>query len=72
MRNWRRAEAIKWYRKAAERGYEPAQTSLGACYVYGLCGITKNYEEARKWFYRAIENGDETAKYYLKHLPYNQ
>jgi TPR repeat protein len=29
------AEAVKWYRKAADQGYEPAQELLGVAYANG-------------------------------------
>ena len=29
------AEAVKWYRKAAEQGDKDAQHNLGVCYEYG-------------------------------------
>ena len=28
-------EAVKWYRKAAEQNYAPAQGALGVCYNHG-------------------------------------
>jgi TPR repeat protein len=35
------AEAVKWWRKAAEQNYAPAQCSLGLCYAYGQ-GVAKD------------------------------
>ena len=58
------AEAVKWYRKAAEQGYADAQCDLGYCYHCGL-GVSTNYDEAVKWFLKAAGQGDSTAQYNL-------
>lgn len=47
-------EAVKWYRKAADRGHPKAQFSLGACYAEGT-GVFKNDAEAAKWYRKAAE-----------------
>ena len=49
-----RAEALKWYRKAAEQGYAAAQCELG-----DLCddGV-----EALKWYRKAAEQGYATGQ----------
>ena len=39
------AQAMTWYRKAAEQGHAGAQTNLGVCYELG-----HNYVEAVKWY----------------------
>jgi len=49
-------EAVKWFRKAAERGYAPAQYQLGLCYEYGE-GVVKDPVEAVKWYRKAAEQG---------------
>jgi TPR repeat protein len=43
------AEAVKWYRLAAEQGYAIAQSNLGAMYSKGQGG-PHNYVAAYKWF----------------------
>jgi TPR repeat protein len=43
------AEALKWYRLAAEHGYANAQHSLGHMYYTGT-GLPKSDVEAFKWF----------------------
>ena len=63
------AEAVKWYRKAAEQGYARAQYNLGVCYGNGK-GVPKNRAEAVKWFRKAAEQGHERAKENLKELGY--
>ena len=55
------AEAVKWYRKAAEQGHAEAQNNLGECYYYGN-GVEKNYKEAAKWYRKAAEQGDAYAQ----------
>lgn len=55
------AEAAKWFRKAAERGYDDAQYALGSLYCEGE-GIEKNMIEAAKWLRKAVEQGHQAAK----------
>src|SRR6476660_6605923 len=43
------AEAVKWYRKAAEQKYAGAQNSLGVCYARGE-GVPRDLVEAVKWY----------------------
>jgi len=54
------AEAAKWWRKAAEKGYAPAQCELGLAYYYGL-GVNLDYAEAVKWYRKAVEQGNAAA-----------
>ncbi|MBR0075085.1 MAG: sel1 repeat family protein, partial [Synergistaceae bacterium] len=49
-------EAVKWYHKAAERGYALAQYNLGEMYVYGK-GVEQNITQAKKWFTLAAKQG---------------
>ena len=58
------AEAIEWYKKAAEQGHAGAQCNLGLCYFSGE-GVEKNLTEAIKWFKKAAEQGYAEAQYYL-------
>ena len=54
------AEAVKWYRKAADQGYAYAQNNLGLMYRDGR-GVPQDYVQAHKWLnlaaarYRASE-----------------
>lgn len=57
-------EAIKWWKKAAEQNYAPAQLYLANSYQYGD-GVKKNPAEAVKWYRKAAEQGDATAQYQL-------
>ena len=36
-----KAEAVKWFSKAAEQGHAVAQYNLGECYLNG-CGVAKD------------------------------
>ncbi len=40
---------MRWYRKAAEQGYAPAQYGLGAMYGNGY-GVPQDYVQAHMWF----------------------
>ena len=55
------SEAIKWYQKAAERGYAIAQNELGYCYVCGY-GVSQDYDEAVKWYRKAADQGHAGAQ----------
>jgi len=57
-------EAVKWYRKAAARGYAPAQRGLGDLYYRGK-GVPQHYREALKWFRLAAEQEDALAQLLL-------
>lgn len=50
------AEAVKWFRKAAEKGNAEAQYGLGICYEYGQ-GVEKDLAESVKWYRKAAEQG---------------
>ena len=52
-----RAEAVRWYRLAAEAGDPDAQSSLGLCLLRGL-GCERNQEAAFSWYLRAAEQGN--------------
>ncbi len=58
------AEAVKWYRKAAEKGYPRAQLILGLSYDQGN-GVEKDVVEAVKWYRKAAEKGSAEAQFML-------
>ena len=58
------SKAALYYRMAAELGYAPAQSRLGAMYSNGT-GVTRNYTEAVRWLELAVAQGDIIAKYNL-------
>ena len=49
--------AVRWYRKAAERGHAAAQRELGSMYSEGV-GVAKDDSEAVRWFRKAAGQGD--------------
>jgi TPR repeat protein len=58
------AQAVYWYRKAAEQGYVTAQAFLGAAYDLGK-GVTQDYAQAAAWYRKAAEQGDTLAQWGL-------
>lgn len=54
------AQAIKYYRLAAEQGDADAQFNLGCCYEGGN-GVEKDLAEAAKYYYMAAEQGYASA-----------
>ena len=55
------AEAVRWYRKAAEQGHAYAQSNLGVMYAEGH-GVPQDYAEAVRWYRKAAEQGDADAQ----------
>lgn len=49
------AEAVKWYRKAAEAGNPTGMCALGKLYEAGSFGLKRDPVEAIKWYRGAIE-----------------
>jgi clan AA aspartic protease (TIGR02281 family) len=54
-------QAAVWYRKAAEQGYDLAQSGLGLMYSTGD-GVPQNYAEAMKWTLMAAKQGNPAAQ----------
>ncbi|MSP50530.1 MAG: sel1 repeat family protein, partial [Alphaproteobacteria bacterium] len=54
------AEAVMWYRKAADQGEADAQTNLGINYANGQ-GVPQDYVQAHKWFNLAAAKGNINA-----------
>lgn len=65
------AEAVKWYRLAAEKGDAEAQLRLGECYRDGL-GMAQDTEWAKIWFKSAAQQGVEAARLALESLESNE
>ena len=55
------AEAVKWFRKAADQGNVAAQINLGVSYAKGD-GIPQDYAEAAKWYRKAADQGNAAAQ----------
>ena len=58
------AEAVKWYRLAADKGHVKAQYNLGVMHGTGI-GVPRNHAEAVKWYRLAADQGDAKAQYNL-------
>jgi V8-like Glu-specific endopeptidase len=58
------AEAITWYRKAADQGLQVAQHFLGIAYANGE-GVRPDNAEAARWFARAAAQGFSQSQYML-------
>ena len=56
------AEAVRWYRRAAEQGYAEAQNSLGEIYFNDGEGVPENLVQAYFWFNLAAAQNNEDAK----------
>jgi hypothetical protein len=54
------AEAVNWWRKAAEQGLANAQHNIGISYAQGQ-GVPQNYVNAYMWFNLAAAQGDQGA-----------
>ena len=54
------AEAVKWFRMAAQQGQAGAQFNLGVMYAYGR-GVPEDYVRAYAWYNLAAEQGYERA-----------
>jgi TPR repeat protein len=50
------AEAVKWYRKAADEDFAVAQGNLGTMYALGH-GVPQDYAEAATWYRKAADEG---------------
>ena len=61
------AEAIKWYRRAADQGLADAMTNLGYMYDEGRT-VEQDFVQSYKWFLLATERGREGADGHLKLL----
>ena len=62
------AEAVRWYREAAEQGHASAQCSLAGMYEQGE-GVPQSFAEAERWYRRAAAQGDAEAAEALDALP---
>jgi len=58
------AEAARWYEKAAELGFAPAQYRVGNMFEKGI-GVTQDLSVARKWYEQAADAGNATAMHNL-------
>lgn len=58
------AQAISWYRTAADKGDGHAQNNLGNLYRTGR-GVTRDFDKAALWFHQAASKGNKFGMFYL-------
>jgi TPR repeat protein len=58
------AQAVEWYRKAAEQNHFLAQCNLGMMYAHGQ-GVTRDPVQSRMWLGKAAQQGDAGAQFHL-------
>ncbi|MCA3585753.1 MAG: sel1 repeat family protein, partial [Methylocystis sp.] len=61
------AQAVQWFRRAAEQGNADGQANLGIMLESGR-GIVHNLEEAVIWYQRAARQGNAGAQASLRRL----
>lgn len=53
-------EAVRWYTKAADAGYDVSMYNLAECYFNGT-GVQKSLESSLEWYRKAADAGNEEA-----------
>jgi TPR repeat protein len=61
------AQALKYFRHAANQGDSQAILQIGLMYDFGK-GVTQNYPEALRWYVRAADKGEPRAMYLVGHM----
>jgi TPR repeat protein len=62
------ADAVSWFRQAAEQGYPAAQFELGWFYdneYLGVPGVGQDYGEAAKWYRKSADQDYAPAQFHL-------
>jgi TPR repeat protein len=54
------AQALRWFRRAADADNTSGMVFLGAMYLFGE-GVPVNNEEAARWFQKATNKGNASA-----------
>ena len=62
---------LEWLKKSANSGKHEAQEDLAVRYFNGN-GVDKNLDEAKRWFKKASDQGNQSAKNYLNIIESNQ
>ena len=58
------AEAMRWYREAADQGSAVAQINIGSLYQNGW-GVARDYVEAMGWYRKAADRGNALAQNHI-------
>jgi len=61
------AEAVRWYRMAADQGDAAGQFALGVVYEMGM-GVPQDYTEAAKWYRKSADQGNAEGQKHLDAL----
>ncbi|MGC2125723.1 MAG: serine/threonine-protein kinase, partial [Xanthobacteraceae bacterium] len=61
------AEAVVWYRKAADHGLAKGQKNLGDMYFFGR-GVDKDYQKAIDWYTKAADQQFADAQFLLGYM----
>jgi clan AA aspartic protease (TIGR02281 family) len=64
------AEAMRWFRKAAEQGDAQAQNEMGSMYMEGH-GVPQDHAQAMRWFRKAAKQGLAEARDNIGYLYYH-
>ena len=62
------AQAVRWFRKAADAGHAGRMTWLGVMYEKGRGGLPKDDAQAVSWYRKAAQMGYSYAQEALKRL----
>jgi TPR repeat protein len=55
------AQAVNWFRKAADAGWARGMSHLGYMYEQGRGGLPKDLDQAANWYRKAAQLGDTYA-----------
>ncbi len=61
------AQAVAWYRRAADQGEARAQANLGHAYARGR-GVAQDHAQAAAWYRRAADQGHASSQIELADL----
>jgi hypothetical protein len=61
-------KGLNLLQQAAESGYVPAMLLLAETYEQGQAGLERDFVQAKKWYFRAAEQGSEPARLKLENL----
>jgi TPR repeat protein len=61
------AEAMRWFRGAAEQGNADAIVHIGVLYQNGR-GVARDSAEALRWYRKAADQGNADAQNYIRML----
>jgi TPR repeat protein len=61
-------EALKWFRKAAEKNEPTAQFNVGFYYLCGRGSLPRNDQEAVRWFEKAAQQNQADAQHFMGYL----